>query len=237
MNVKVLSFLESLITNKPSASILCYCNGIFESFEEVLSLINKNKGQMDHVFILNENKDNKLSIKIFRELKQKLTLKTPNSKQFCIIKNIEEVSIPCLNAFLKILEEPNENVYFILTTSNISKVLPTIQSRSYLLFMENQNSMQKELDNEIFELIRDPKQSYFQQEKHLEIDKIKVLNTILAFEKLLEEKLAYGDLDYNRYATLIKHLNQLKLYTNANVNLKSVLLSLVLQFSDNQVRL
>lgn len=236
MNVKVLNFLECLITNKPSASILCYCNGIFESFEEVLSLINNNKGQMDHVFILNENKDNKLSIKIFRELKQKLTLKTPNSKQFCIIKNIEEVSIPCLNAFLKILEEPNENVYFILTTSNVSKVLPTIQSRSYLLFMD-QDSKHKDLDNEIFELIRDPNQSYFQQEKNLEIDKTKVLNTILAFEKLLEEKLAYGDLDYNRYATLIKHLNQLKLYTNANVNLKSVLLSLVLQFSDNQVRL
>ena len=55
--------------------------------------------------------------------------------------------------------------------------------------------------------------------------------------ELIEEKLAYGDLDYGRYSTLIKHLNQLKLYTNANVNLKSILLSLVLQFSDNQVRI
>jgi len=236
MNVKTLSFLESLIKNKPSASVLCYSNGTFEDFQIILDIIQKNKGQNDHVFVLNENKENKLNIKIFRELKQKLTLKTPSSKQFCIIKNIEEVSIPCLNAFLKILEEPNENVYFILTSSNLSLVLQTIQSRSYLLFFKN-NLQDKDLKNEIFDLICDPSKSYFQEEKNLEIDKQSVLQTIMAFEQVLKEKLAYGDLDYKNYAKHIKDLNSLKLYANANVNLKSILLSLVLQFSDIQVRI
>ena len=34
-----------------------------------------------------------------------------------------------MNSLLKFLEEPVEEVYAILTTKNINKVLPTIQSR------------------------------------------------------------------------------------------------------------
>jgi DNA polymerase-3 subunit delta' len=33
------------------------------------------------------------------------------------------------NAFLKLLEEPNDNIYFILISNSISKLLPTILSR------------------------------------------------------------------------------------------------------------
>ena len=237
MNVKVLNFLETIIQTKPSGSILCYSNGQFESFEEIIKLISSLKSQEDHLFILNQNLENKLNIKIFRELKQKLTLSTPESKQFCVIKNIEEVSIPCLNAFLKILEEPNQNVFFVLTTSNIKKVLPTIQSRSFLLYFKEKLSSQDDLKTDLFNIISDPNESYFQQEKNLEITKETVTKTIDNFQKFTQEKLAYGDLDFENYSKKIKHLNQLKLYVNANVNLKSIILSLVLQFSNNQARI
>ncbi len=46
-----------------------------------------------------------------------------------VICKIELASVPAQNALLKSLEEPPAHVQFILTTSNIQRVLPTILSR------------------------------------------------------------------------------------------------------------
>ena len=51
------------------------------------------------------------------------------NKKVFIIKNIENGMEAAQNKLLKTLEEPASNVYFILTTSNINLVLPTIRSR------------------------------------------------------------------------------------------------------------
>jgi len=47
-----------------------------------------------------------------------------------IVPDSHLMSVPSQNAFLKILEEAPSNVYFILTTTSSSAVLPTIKSRS-----------------------------------------------------------------------------------------------------------
>lgn len=51
------------------------------------------------------------------------------NKKVFIVKNIDESMEVAQNKLLKILEEPPHNVYFLLTCSNIDKVLPTIRSR------------------------------------------------------------------------------------------------------------
>ena len=52
-----------------------------------------------------------------------------NSKpRFILIDNIEYLNLNSINALLKILEEPNENTYFILINNN-KKITPTILSR------------------------------------------------------------------------------------------------------------
>ena len=51
------------------------------------------------------------------------------NKKIFIIKNIDEAMEAPQNKLLKILEEPPHNVYFLLTCSNLDKVLPTIRSR------------------------------------------------------------------------------------------------------------
>ena len=51
------------------------------------------------------------------------------NKKVFIIKNIENGMEAAQNKLLKTLEEPASNVYFILTTSNVNLVLPTIRSR------------------------------------------------------------------------------------------------------------
>lgn len=46
-----------------------------------------------------------------------------------IIRNAENASISAMNSMLKFLEEPGDHVTAILTTDNISRLLPTIVSR------------------------------------------------------------------------------------------------------------
>lgn len=50
-------------------------------------------------------------------------------KKVFVARAIDEALDSAQNKLLKVLEEPQKNVYFILTCSNIEKVLPTIRSR------------------------------------------------------------------------------------------------------------
>ncbi len=50
-------------------------------------------------------------------------------KMIYIIHHVENMNRESVNALLKFLEEPNENIYAFLTTENETKVLPTILSR------------------------------------------------------------------------------------------------------------
>ena len=68
-------------------------------------------------------------------------------KKIFIIKNIENSMEAAQNKLLKTLEEPQANVYFILTTSSINLVLPTIKSRC------NKIELKKLSDKEMFEFL------------------------------------------------------------------------------------
>ena len=48
--------------------------------------------------------------------------------RFVLIDNIELLNVNSVNALLKIVEEPNDNIYFILINNN-KKILPTLKSR------------------------------------------------------------------------------------------------------------
>lgn len=56
-------------------------------------------------------------------------------KTVIIISNIEQMRERSANAFLKLLEEPSEDLIFILTTDNQQALLPTIISRCQLISM------------------------------------------------------------------------------------------------------
>jgi len=49
--------------------------------------------------------------------------------RFVLINNVENLNINSSNALLKIVEEPNENMYFILIHNNSKKILTTLKSR------------------------------------------------------------------------------------------------------------
>ena len=70
-----------------------------------------------------------------------------SDKKIFVIKNFETANESAQNKLLKILEEPPRNVYFILTSSSETLVLPTIKSRCNKIQLAK---MKKEDVEEIF---------------------------------------------------------------------------------------
>ena len=56
-----------------------------------------------------------------------------SSKRVIIIDAIDEMNKNSSNALLKILEEPNENIFFLLINHNSNKAIPTIKSRCRII--------------------------------------------------------------------------------------------------------
>ena len=52
-----------------------------------------------------------------------------NTPRLILIDNVENLNKNSINALLKITEEPNEGIFFILINNNEKKVLPTLKSR------------------------------------------------------------------------------------------------------------
>ena len=77
----------------------------------------------------------------------RLSLKEPT---LIISENIHEATPEALNAFLKNLEEPQPNLYFVLTAPTARKVLPTIVSRCQIVKIKNQTSNIKKGGAETF---------------------------------------------------------------------------------------
>jgi DNA polymerase-3 subunit delta' len=81
--------------------------------------------------------DSDYSIEAIRKIENFLQKFSYNHKnKVVLIKNIENLEIAAQNTLLKNLEEPGVNNYFILTTQNQSKILPTIISRCHLIIQK-----------------------------------------------------------------------------------------------------
>ena len=79
--------------------------------------------------------------------------------RFVLIDNIELLNINSVNALLKILEEPNDNIYFVLINNN-KKILPTLKSRclNYKIHLTSSQSFDitnKILGENFMDLIND----------------------------------------------------------------------------------
>jgi len=95
-----------------------------KSFKLIINKSNPNFILID----INEDKKN-IDINQIRHLILTLNKSSFNNKpRLVLIDNIELLNINSINALLKILEEPNDNINFILINNN-KKILPTLKSR------------------------------------------------------------------------------------------------------------
>ena len=84
-----------------------------------------------------------IDINQIRELIKNMHKTSFNNKpRFILIDNIEYLNINSVNALLKILEEPFENVFFFLIHSR-KKILPTLKSRclEFKIMLSNEESL------------------------------------------------------------------------------------------------
>ena len=63
-----------------------------------------------------------------------------------ILTDIDQATHEALNAFLKNLEEPQANLYYILIANSEEAVLPTIASRCQIVYVESGNSAHVDRD-------------------------------------------------------------------------------------------
>jgi DNA polymerase III delta prime subunit len=74
--------------------------------------------------------DETLTIERVRDLPQIVATKPMGQTRFIILTNLESASVPAQNALLKILEEPPAGNQLILVATNVTKILPTVKSRT-----------------------------------------------------------------------------------------------------------
>lgn len=152
-----------------------------------------------------------------RELGKFLKLSTKNTTAI-FIKEIDKSTKEALNAFLKNLEEPQQNIIFILSASNEYKILSTIISRCQIIRVQSNVAM----TNSHFARNFQNKNS---GEKLLELSNIRTKDEAIAFiERFLDSLhliLIEND-NKKRTARVYKKANDaLKaLYANGNVTLQ-----------------
>lgn len=131
------------------------------TFKTILNKSNSNLSLID----LNTDKK-KIDINQIRELIMNLNKSSFNSKpRFVLIDNIEFLNINSINALLKVLEEPNYNIHFILINNN-KKILPTLLSRciNYKIHLSNDESLKiinLLLDQNLKDIINDDLINYY----------------------------------------------------------------------------
>ncbi len=124
--------LIAITKNMPQSLLLTGENGVGLS---VAGLYIAELVQIEPTIILPE-KDEKIdldkgiiSVDIMRRLYDETRTKT-SGERIIIIDYAERMTSQAQNAFLKLLEEPGLGVHFILVSHSLSKLLPTILSRT-----------------------------------------------------------------------------------------------------------
>jgi DNA polymerase III delta prime subunit len=119
---------------------------LYNSFMHAYLVVGRNKNKKDKEVqkLLKKHKSKAIeysleSIGSVRDL-ARFTKLSLSEKTAILVKEIDNASHPALNAFLKNLEEPQENLIYILTASTVHSVLPTIASRCQLIKVAEEKS-------------------------------------------------------------------------------------------------
>ena len=119
------------------------------------------KNQSHPNFYLIDLLDEKKSIDV-AQIRQMITYANKSSfnnmSRFILIDNVENLNNNSVNALLKIIEEPNEGIFFILINNNEKKILPTLKSRCmifkiFFTFDQSINIASQLVGKDIFEII------------------------------------------------------------------------------------
>lgn len=103
-----------------------------------------------------------IKIKDVRELSS-FTKFSINAPTGILIKNVDTASTEALNAFLKNLEEPQKNIFYILTANSINNLPPTIVSRCQIIKVKGKKELDSQSKNEMGTFVKKSKAGQLQK--------------------------------------------------------------------------
>ena len=111
----------------------------------------QNKSNPNFILVDIQEEKKNIDISQIRNLILTLNKSSFNTKpRFVLIDNIELLNISAVNALLKILEEPNDNINFILINNN-KRILPTLKSRCLNFKIQLTSNQSIEIANKILD--------------------------------------------------------------------------------------
>ena len=111
----------------------------------------QNKSNPNFILVDIQEEKKNIDISQIRNLILTLNKSSFNTKpRFILIDNIELLNINAVNALLKILEEPNDNINFILINNN-KRILPTLKSRCLNFKIQLTSKQSIEIANKILD--------------------------------------------------------------------------------------
>ena len=195
-----------------------------KSFKLIQNKSNPNFNLID----INDEKQ-KIDISQIRKLITNLNMSTFNDKpKIVLIDNIEFLNKNSINSLLKVIEEPNDNTYFILI-NNDKNILPTLKSRclNFKVILANEKSKEiinKILDNDISKIInKDLLDFYFTPGKIYNLIKFSKENSIELKDIKLNQFLSLIiDKDYFKKVNLNKYniYDFFELFLSKNISLE-----------------
>ena len=193
-------------------------------------LINNKSNPNFNLIDVEDGKKN-IDINQIRDLISNLNKSSFNTNpRFVLIDNINLLNLNSVNALLKVIEEPNDNINFILINSN-KRVLPTLKSRCINFKMSlslNQviEIVNKIIDKDIYYLLNEELINYYATPGML-------LQVLIVSEEL---RIDVKNLSLKKFLSLIiknklykknKILNELlysfiEIYFRKNINIKNI---------------
>lgn len=117
-----------------------------DTLQKILDTIENSAEKLEDSFLYDS-----IPVSQIRNFSSWAHLKSGEGKKVLIIENADLMADSARNALLKILEEPPENVLFILTTTKRNAILPTILSRVRTYnFFERTAEQQKTVVSRVF---------------------------------------------------------------------------------------
>ena len=246
MSEKLVKIFNNLNLNNKIGHAYLIANTNLESVcEELKEVLYKFIFNNTDYIKLNENKDvfilepeNQI---IKKNQIQELKLFLNNTSQISgkkvyIIDHAELLNASSANSLLKTLEEPENNIYAFLITSNIEKTLKTIKSRCQIIFLSSEeNKDLKYSDNDFYEealniikIIEINKEKCFPYVYQLIVKKNdkKYMNELLEnFIKIYEQCLKYkiSGLNINSDSTMIEEISSL--VSNSEIMKKLIIIN------------
>ncbi|MBU0572272.1 hypothetical protein KKH23_01210 [Patescibacteria group bacterium] len=167
-----------------------------------------------------------IKIKDVRELGSftRLSIDAPTG---ILIKDVNTASTEALNAFLKNLEEPQKNIFYILTASSVNNLPPTIISRCQIIKVRGKKELDSESRKEVSAFEKKSKVGQLQKTSRIWNRQEAIFfveNYILHVHSLLLKT----NNGYRSFAKNIRCANQALNSLNANGNVQLQLTNFVL---------